>query len=148
MPKLSKNTTIWHAQGSTKEKAIDGPSAVLDDQRPTIDDRRPTWHLCRHHEAVVTDLDTPGFSLRMRGLIAASWSVILRSKALSTFAPSASLLRFSLFSGVGWYRCCCKRLLSSRSKPWVHSFISCRRGSAFVVEEVLVLTVFSDAAKD
>lgn len=53
------------------------------------------------HEAVVTDLLTPGFSLRIRGLMAASWSVILRSNALSTFAPSASLLRFSLFSGVG-----------------------------------------------
>jgi len=52
-------------------------------------------------DAVVSDLPSAGFSLISFGLNVASWSVILRPKALSTFAPSASLLRLSLFSGVG-----------------------------------------------
>ena len=98
-------------------------------------------------DAVVTDLPSTGFSLTSFGLKVASWSVILRPKALSTFAPSASLLRLSLFSGVGWYRCCCRRLLSRRSKPFVHALISCKRGS-LVVDDRLVLMVVSEAARD
>ena len=97
-------------------------------------------------DAVVTDLPSAGFSLTSFGLNVASWSVILRPNALSTLAPSANLLRLSLFSGVGVYRCCCRRLLSRRSKPFVHALISWRRGS--VEDDLLVLTVVSDAARE
>ena len=67
----------------------------------------------------------------------ASWSVILLPRARSTLAPRASLLRLSVFSGVGAYRCCCRRFCSRRSKPCPHSLISCMRGSP----EVMVVEV-------
>lgn len=93
----------------------------------------------------VAALSRMGFSLSVRGRRMASWLVILRPKALSTLAPNANLLRFSDFSGVGWYLCCCSRLLLSRSRPCDHSLISWMRGSPVVEEEVMV---FSDAASD
>ena len=99
------------------------------------------------HNAVVTDLPIPVFSSSNFGLNVASWSVNLRSSARSTFAPKASLLRLSVFSGVGWYRCCCRRFCSKRSKPCVHSLISCIRGSLLDDDE-LVCEVLSDAARD
>src|SRR5436305_4383127 len=74
------------------------------------------------------------------GLKTASCPVILRFSALSSFAPRANLLRFSLFSGVGSNRCCCKRLLFSRSNPFVISLISATRESPLPHESV-VLTV-------
>ena len=97
---------------------------------------------------MVTDLPIPAFSFIILGLNVASWSVILRPSALSTFAPKASLLRLSVFSGVGWYRCCCRRFCSRRSKPCVHSLISCIRGSPFGDDEELVCWVLSEAARE
>ena len=102
----------------------------------------------RLHDAVVTDLPMPAFSSINFGLNVASWSVILRPSARSTLAPKASLLRLSVFSGVGWYRCCCRRFCSRRSNPCVHSLISCIRGSLFDDEDALVCEVLSEAARD
>ncbi len=67
----------------------------------------------RAHAAVVAALSIADFSLiAFRG--EASWLLNLRFKALSTFAPKANLLKFSLFSALGTNRCCCRRLLSRR----------------------------------
>ena len=106
-----------------------------------------SFHFLPYQDAVVTDRVTSGFSLMTFGRNVASWSVIRRPSARSTLAPRASLLRLSLFSGVGWYRCCWRRLLSSRSKPVDHSLISWRRGSWLEVEVVVVM-VLSEAAME
>ena len=98
------------------------------------------------HAAVVAALSIADFSL-IAFLGAASWLLSLRFKALSTFAPNASLLKFSLFSALGTNRCCCRRLLSRREKPISHSLISAMRGSPFA-SEVLVLTVLSETASE
>jgi len=97
----------------------------------------PSIHAGDDHLEVVADRSTIGFSLRTLGRRTASWLVILRPSALSTFAPKASLLRLSDFSGLGWYRCCCRRWLFSLSIFFVHSLISCIRGSPFEDEIVL-----------
>ena len=47
----------------------------------------------------------------------ASWPVILRPRARSTLAPSASLLRLSVFSVLGTNRCFVRGLFSKRSRP-------------------------------
>ena len=99
------------------------------------------------HIAVEADLSTAAFSLSGLSFIVASWSVIRRPSARSTFAPSASLLKLSVFSCVGAYRCCCKRSCSKRSKPCVHSLISATRGSLVAVLPI-VLVVVSEAAVD
>lgn len=100
----------------------------------------------RTYAAVVAALSIADFSL-IAFLGAASWPLNLRFKALSTFAPNANLLKFSVFSGLGTNRCCWRRLLSRRLKPISHSFISAMRGSPFA-SEVLVLTVPSETASD
>ena len=88
----------------------------------------------RLHDAVVTDLPIPAFSLISFG----------RNVAL---APKASLLRLSVFSEVGAYRCCCNLFCSRRSNPCVHSLISCIRGSLLVCD-ALVWVVLSEAASE
>ena len=94
---------------------------------------------------VVADLPIPAFSLSIFGLNVASWSVILRPKARSTLAPSANLLKLSVFSCVGAYLCCCSCFCSSRCRPCDHSLISAIRGSPAVVVAT-VWVVASEAA--
>lgn len=65
-----------------------------------------------------------------RGLrMTASWPVILRPRARSTFAPRASLFRLSDFSAVGTNRCLVSGLFSRRSNPSWRWEMSAIRGS-------------------
>jgi len=77
------------------------------------------------------------FSLNTFGFNSASCEDILRSSALSNFAPNASLLKSALFSALGTNRCSCKFFCSKRSKLAFHALISAARGSL----EPIVLTV-------
>ena len=61
--------------------------------------------------------------------ITASWPVILRPRARSTFAPRASLFKLSDFSAVGTNRCLVSGLFSRRSKPSWRWEMSAIRGS-------------------
>ena len=67
--------------------------------------------------------------------MSASWLPMRRPSARSTLAPRAILERCSLFSELGEYRCCCRRLLSKRSSPLANSLMSWLEESA---EEAVV----------
>jgi len=80
-----------------------------------------------------------------RGLrMTASWPVILRPKARSTFAPRASLFRLSDFSAVGTNRCWVRGLFSRRSRP------SCKWEMSAILGSPLgrLLFVRSEAASE
>lgn len=68
-----------------------------------------------HKLSVQAEVRPLGFSERGRR-ISASWPVILRSRARSTFAPSASLFRLSDFSALGTNRCSVRGWFFRRSK--------------------------------
>lgn len=98
------------------------------------------------HDVVVVSLSRAFFSLKDEafGRMTASWLVILRPRARSTLAPSASLFRLSAFSGVGTNRCFARGLFSKRSMPSEYSLISAIRGSALDRLEM----VLSEGARD
>lgn len=69
------------------------------------------------------------FSLRIGFRMTASWPVMRRPRARSTFAPRASLFILSVFSAVGTKRCFWRGLFSKRSKPSPRWWISVSLGS-------------------